>query len=357
MQNSLFSAVVQQLQQRTEFALAVCEPVALRLVAEYKLKATKSVYLQKLSPEALEIELLQLLSLQVKRIGKYAELRTQAKIWALLRAVLRRRCSGIVVSLESAHDKRELLIEQFLTEYLSKVWQKFCEEQHLPAHYQPRHPIQQAEWAAYVERYSCRKIRWLGGEEYLIRLRARDFNQRQSRDERKFTSKHNEDIDEFASENEAPVDRLERQHLQSKLVEQLMQCFQERKQEEVVRYFALLLSDASTSEIDTQLGLSTEERERLQERYKFHRDECLFRRYWRERLEALGHNLETLGLTPKELQAWHTKLTPEQQKIWAGWKGGASESEIAASVEISVKQIQSLWRDALLSAEKFRKRA
>jgi hypothetical protein len=360
-QNCLLTAVAQHLQERTQFALPICEQVANRLVTEYALMATKSVQLQRLSIEERDGQILNALSFQVGRIGEYTELRTQQRIWAKLMAVLRNQCSGLAVSAEWSANKRDPLIQVFLTEYLAKVWQQFRKERELPNHYQPRHPLQIAEWAAFAERYSRRQIRWRDPngnqcEERLIRLRALDFNKKLTRDEKIFTSLDNEGLDNIVIDREAPAEVQDRQLLQAKLVKQLIDCLKERQQEDVVRYFALLLSDTPTSEIQAILGLTTEERESLQERYKFHKDECLFRRYWRERLEALGHDLETLGLTTSELQAWCAKLPPEQRAIWEGLKHNESEAGIAASLQISVKKMQSLWRNALLSAEKFRNR-
>ncbi len=124
-----------------------------------------------------------------------------------------------------------------------------------------------------------------------------------------------------------------------------------------VRWLELHLQGFAQDAIAQELGLSTREAYRLREKIRYHAIRVFT---LKEQPDLVLSWLKTslqehnLGLTPDQWETFQASCTPVQCKIIQGLKSGQSFDDIAAAVNLKVKQVMGEWADLYLNAQSLR---
>ena len=139
------------------------------------------------------------------------------------------------------------------------------------------------------------------------------------------------------------------------MVDELMVYLKEKKQEDCADYFSLRLRDLPASEIETILGLTSRERDYLQQRFKYHLLRFALTHHWELVHEWLGIELEkNLGLTPQQWEHLHVKMDQSQKKLLQLKQQGLSDADISQALSLSPTQIRKHWSRLLEQAWELR---
>ena len=157
-------------------------------------------------------------------------------------------------------------------------------ENKLAPTYRPQTLLELAEYMAFTERYAKRRIPLPGRQQQLIILRAQTFSQQQPPetcvDIEKAAEGSTNDGD--GSWEDPAVQQLRtamatqpepepsEETLRSVVINELISYLEERQQGDCADYFALRLKDLSAQEIEAILGLTSRQRDYLQQRFKYH---------------------------------------------------------------------------------------
>ncbi|MEO0540209.1 MAG: HetZ-related protein 2 [Cyanobacteria bacterium P01_A01_bin.105] len=123
------------------------------------------------------------------------------------------------------------------------------------------------------------------------------------------------------------------------------------------QWLELHLQGYTQDAIAQQLDLSIKQVYRLREKISYHAVRIFT---LKEQPDLVAGWLKTslcehnLGLTVAEWQTYWPTLTPSQQQIIDGLRGGASVDAIAAQLSLKPKQVTSEWAKLYLSAQAFR---
>jgi hypothetical protein len=178
---------------------------------------------------------------------------------------------------------RYSLIEDFLQEFYTESLKAFRRENELDITYTPRSLLQLSEYMVFSECYAKRRIHLrFGNSQQLIVLRAQTFAKRQPTEtsvdiEQAFETAREEDGDagskmmqqiraKMVSDNVDSSDSV----LRDRVIEELIAYLQAQNQPACVDYLLLKMEDLSAPEIEKTLGLSTRERDYLQQKFKYH---------------------------------------------------------------------------------------
>ncbi|MFW6359838.1 MAG: hypothetical protein ACOC0N_11595, partial [Chroococcales cyanobacterium] len=132
--------------------------------------------------------------------------------------------------------------------------------------------------------------------------------------------------------------------LREKIIEELIQYFEQRNQPDCINYFILRLQDLPASEIDEILGLTPRQRDYLQQRFKYHLIRFALSHRWELVHQWLEVDLEkNLGLTLQEWQRFVTQLSPQQQKLLKLKQQGIPTEEIPTLLSKTPNQIDKQW--------------
>ncbi|MBW4508636.1 MAG: HetZ-related protein [Scytonematopsis contorta HA4267-MV1] len=256
------------------------------------------------------------------------------------------------------------LIEDFLQAFYIEGIKAFRRENELPEDYTPHTRLQLAEYMAFTEQYAKRRINLPGGNnQQLIILRAQGFARRQPQE----TAVDIEMAVEGAKseEGEAYQRSSTVQQLRSQLVSQpktdiaeeserdrviseLMQYLEAQGQKDCVDYLTLKLQDLSAPEIDEILGLTSRQRDYLQQRFKYHMEKFAKQHHWELVHQWLGAGLEQkLGLSAQQWEGFVNTLTEQQRQILQMKAAKHSDQAIAKAVKCTPKQLQKRWTQLL----------
>jgi hypothetical protein len=265
------------------------------------------------------------------------------------------------------------LIEDFLQGFYIEVLRAFRREHQVAASYTPRTRVELAEYMAFSEQYAKRRINLPGrNSQQLVILRAQGFAKGQPPE----TSIDIELAVESAKgeENEAqsrsaamqqvreqmvadaidPAESVER----DRVIEALLAYLEAQGQSDCVDYLTLKLQDLPAHEIDEILGLSSRQRDYLQQRFKYHVEKFSRTTNWQLVHEWLGADLDrNLGLSPQVWQQFVDQLSPKQQALVELKKRGADDVQIQAALKCTAKQAQKMWTQVLELAWQARNRA
>jgi hypothetical protein len=115
-----------------------------------------------------------------------------------------------------------------------------------------------------------------------------------------------------------------------------------------VEYLKLKLQDLCAPEIDQILGLTSRERDYLQQRFKYHVEKFAKNHQWQLVHQWLGAGLEQkLGLTSGQWDIFVSVLSPEQQQILQLKITRHSDQAIAKAIKCTPKQLQKRWTQML----------
>lgn len=251
------------------------------------------------------------------------------------------------------------LIEDFLQGFYIEVLKAFRRENQLPENYCPRTRLELAEYMAFTEHYSKRRITLPGRRsQQLIVLRAQGFAHRQPPEtaldlemaieaaKSEEAEQHNRSAvvqqvrEQMVAEATDPTDAV----LRDRVIAELIAYLESQGQVDCVNYLTLKLQDLSAPEIDEILGLSSRQRDYLQQRFKYHVEKFARSHCWQLVHQWLGADLDqNLGMPQNQWQAFLTELSLDQQQLLHLKSQKISDTEIAKILRCTPKQLQKRW--------------
>jgi hypothetical protein len=263
---------------------------------------------------------------------------------------------------------RYSLIEDFLQEFYVESLKAFRRENQLDDAYTPRSLIQLAEYMVFTECYAKRRIHLrYGSTQQLIVLRAQTFAKRQPSEtsvdiEQAFETARDEDSDagsklmqqiraKMVSDN---VDGSE-EVLRERVVEELVAYLTAQNQSACVDYLLLKLEDLSAPEIEKILGLTTRERDYLQQKFKYHIEKFAHVANWELVHQWLGAEIDRkLGLTDLQWEIFSAQLSSDQQEFMQLKQANHSKESIVKTLKLTDKKYQLRWAELLQLAGQIR---
>jgi hypothetical protein len=269
--------------------------------------------------------------------------------------------------LQLSFQARCTLIEDFLQGFYTEALRAFRRENELATDYQPKTRLQLAEYMAFTEQYAKRRINLPGRQsQQLIILRAQRFASRQPQEIAVDieTAMDSAKSDESEAYGRSPILQMIREQmvaqqvdpsegtLRDRVITELVQYLGEQDQQDCVDYLTLKLQDLSVPEIDQILGLSTRQRDYLQQRFKYHVEKfATSDTTWQLVHEWLGADLEkNLGLPPQLWQQFVGTLNGEQQELLTLKQTQMADAQIAKAMKCTPKQVQKRWAKLLDAA-------
>jgi len=261
-------------------------------------------------------------------------------------------------------EARYNLIEDFLQAFYIEAIKAFRRETELPENYTPRTQLQVAEYMAFTEQYAKRRINLpSGANQQLIVLRAQGFARRQPQEttvdiEMAVDSAKTEEAESYqrnvavqqirsqmiAKPGSDPSEESER----NRVITELMKYLESQGQSDCMNYLTLKLQDLSAPEIDQILGLTSRQRDYLQQRFKYHVEKFAKQHQWQLVHQWLGAGLEhKLGLSSQQWDIFWHQLTPQQQQIFELKTACQSDLLISKAVQCTPKQLQKRWTQML----------
>ncbi|MEH2057482.1 MAG: HetZ-related protein [Nostoc sp.] len=265
---------------------------------------------------------------------------------------------------ELGFDARYSLIEDFLQAFYIEAIKAFRRENELPNDHTPRTQLQLAEYMAFTEQYAKRRINLPGGaNQQLIILRAQGFARRQPQEttvdiEMAVESAKGEEAESYqrnsavqqlrsqmiAQTNFDPSEESER----DRVITELMKYLESQGQSDCMNYLSLKLQDLSAPEIDQILGLTSRQRDYLQQRFKYHVEKFAKQHHWQLVHQWLGAGLEQkLGLSSQQWEIFVNQLTEQQQQILQLKTARENDLAIAKTIKCTPKQLQKRWTQLL----------
>ena len=261
-------------------------------------------------------------------------------------------------------DARYNLIEDFLQAFYIEAIKAFRRETELPEDYTPRTQLQVAEYMAFTEQYAKRRINLPGGaNQQLIVLRAQSFARRQPQEttvdiEMAVDSAKTEEAESY--QRNVAVQQIRSQMIakpgfdpseeseRNRVITELMKYLESQGQSDCMDYLTLKLQDLSAPEIDQILGLTSRQRDYLQQRFKYHVEKFAKQHQWQLVHQWLGAGLEhKLGLSSQQWDTFWHQLTPQQQQIFELKTACQSDLLISKAVQCTPKQLQKRWTQML----------
>ena len=259
------------------------------------------------------------------------------------------------------------LIEDFLQEFYTESLKAFRRENELGNIYTPRNTIQLAEYMVFTECYAKRRIHLhYGRSQQLIVLRAQTFAKRQPHEtsvdiEQAFETAREEDGDgskmmqqiraKLVSENVDASDGV----LRDRVIEELVAYLESQNQSACVDYLLLKMDDRSTLEIEKILGLTTRERDYLQQKFKYHIEKFARVANWELVHQWLGAEIDRkLGLTEPKWEIFAAQLSIEQQTLIQLKQSNHSNESIMKALRLTEKKLTLRWSELLNLAAQIR---
>jgi hypothetical protein len=265
---------------------------------------------------------------------------------------------------ELGFEARYNLIEDFLQAFYMEAIKAFRRENELVEEYTPRTQLELAEYMAFTEQYAKRRINLpSGANQQLIVLRAQGFARRQPQEttvdiEMAVDSAKTEETESY--QRNLAVQQIRSQMVakstfdpsedseRDRVITELMKYLQSQGQEDCMNYLSLKLQDLSAPEIDQILGLTSRQRDYLQQRFKYHVEKFAKQHHWQLVHQWLGAGLEhKLGLSSQQWDVFWNQLTEQQQKIFQLKTTMENDQAIAKAVQCTPKQLQKRWTQML----------
>lgn len=263
---------------------------------------------------------------------------------------------------------RYSLIEDFLQEFYTESLKVFRRENELGDTYTPRSLLELAEYMVFTECYGKRRIHLrYGSSQQLIVLRAQTFAKRQPSEtsvdiEQAFETAREEDGDagsKIMQQIRAKMvsDSVETsdQSLRDRVIEELVAYFEAQNQSACVDYLLLKMEDLSAPEIEKTLGLSTRERDYLQQKFKYHIEKFARVANWELVHQWLGAEIDRkLGLTDRQWEIFAAQLSLEQQTFMTLKQSNHSDQSIMDTLRLTEKKFKLRWSELLQLAAQIR---
>lgn len=366
---ALADFALQELQGEMKTPSRSAQAVAMRIAKEVERICQKSDRIQ-ISGEV-EAWQITLAEHRLQKILQYYRLGSKqgrVELHSHLAAMIYRHVASFRSNLN--FQARYSMIEDFLQGFYIESLRAFRREHQLDVTYQPRTQLELAEYMAFTEHYAKRQIGLPGrNRQRLIVLRAQGFAKGQPPEtaidiEMAVESGKGEEAEIYSRspalqqvreqmvlETVDPADAVLRDRVVSKLIAYL----ESQNQPECVDYLTLKLQDLSASEIDRVLGLSSRQRDYLQQRFKYHVEKFARTQNWKLVHEWLGADVDQkLGMTSDKWEEFRAKLAPEMQQLLEMKRNQESDKAIATALKCTPKQVQKRWAQLLELASQTR---
>ena len=261
---------------------------------------------------------------------------------------------------------RYVLIEDFMQAFYIESLRAFRRENELEKTYQPRTRMELAEYLMFTEQYAKRRISLPGcRNQQLVVLRAKTFSRRLPPElsidiEQAVESARTEEAEMQARSSAAQqvrekmvseaIDPSEAV-LRDRIVQELIQYLKDQNQEECIDYFTLRLQDMAAPEIDEILGLTSRQRDYLQQRFKYHVERFARIHKWELVHQWLGAELDSrLGLSVEQWEEFWKGLDAVSQNLVSMKQLGVDNDTLAKAISCTPKQAQKRWFKLLTQA-------
>ncbi len=263
---------------------------------------------------------------------------------------------------------RYSLIEDFLQEFYTESLKVFRRENELGDTYTPRSLLQLAEYMVFTECYAKRRIHLrYGSSQQLIVLRAQTFAKRQPAEtnvdiEQAFETAREDDGEgaskvmqqiraKMVSDNVDPSDGV----LRDRVIKELIAYLEAQDRSDCVDYLLLKMEDLSAPEIEKTLGITSRERDYLQQKFKYHVEKFARVANWELVHQWLGAEVDQkLGLTDKQWEMLAAQMSVEQQTFVQLKQANHSDEAIMKSLRLTEKKFQLRWSELLNMAAQVR---
>ena len=146
--------------------------------------------------------------------------------------------------------------------------------------------------------------------------------------------------------------------LRDRIINELVSYLKSQNQQCCIDYLSLKLQDLSVAEIDDILGLTSRERDYLQQRFKYHIEKFAMNHNWELVHEWLGANLNhNLGMSPQLWSSFCADLTPDLRQLLDLKRNNTSDRDIATAIGCTPKQVHKRWSKLLQAAWEARNQA
>lgn len=280
---------------------------------------------------------------QCIRYYKLGSERGRIELHITLSAIIYRHIS--VPGAQVTYQARLSLMEDFLKNFYHEAMTVFRQENQMAADYRLRRGLALSEFMAFTEFYGKRRISLeRGRSQLLIVLRAQSFAKQQLRasDENTESAKGNALERKNTSFQRLWEDlSLRSDGWSQKNIDDLMAYLRENSEEDSADYFRLRLMDLPVSEIEKRLGLTAQERDSLQQRFKSHLLQFANAHHWELVHEWLSVELSNnFGLTPQQWDSLQVKMNQNQRKVLQLKQQSLPERDIAQTLDLSLTQIR-----------------
>jgi hypothetical protein len=256
---------------------------------------------------------------------------------------------------------RYSLIEDFLQEFYTESLKVFRRENELGDTYTPRSLLQLAEYMVFTECYAKRRIHLrFGSSQQLIVLRAQTFAKRQPAEtnvdiEQAFETARDEDGEgaskvmqqiraKMVSDNVDPGEGM----LRDRVIKELIAYLESQDRSDCVDYLLLKMEDLSAPQIEQALGITSRDRDYLQQKFKYHVEKFARVANWELVHQWLGAEIDQkLGLTDKQWKILETQLSVEQQTLLQLKQANHSNESIMRTLRLTEKKFQLRWSELL----------
>jgi hypothetical protein len=365
---AIFQLLYQELNQATKASEQNCHDVAMRITAEVYRICSESKRIQ--ASGAIESSAMALAKHRLQQCLRYYQSgssRGRVELHSTLSAIIYRYINPPQRQL--SYQGRLTIIEDFLQGFYLEALNAFRRETQLEKTYSPRTLLELSEYMAFTERYGKRRIPLPGRQQQLIILRAQTFSQQQPPETCVDIEQASEGSSSEAdgSWEDPAVQQLrsamatqpepepQEETLRSVVVTELISYLEERQQNDCADYFALRLQDLSAQEIESILGLTSRQRDYLQQRFKYHLIRFALLHRWELVHEWLEADLRTnLGLTPQQWDTYVEQLDEKQRSLIELKQQGLSDDKIAKTLGLSMAQLQKRWFKILEQAWEIR---
>ncbi|GAX42209.1 hypothetical protein NIES4075_32090 [Tolypothrix sp. NIES-4075] len=361
--DALIKLLCKEMQAAVKATPASVESVVKRIVKEVERICDKSYRIQ--SSGEVKSWQLTLARHRLQKCLRYYQLGSKqgrVELHSHLGAIVYRHIA--TASGELKFEARYNLIEDFLQAFYIEAIKAFRRENELPENYTPRTQLELAEYMAFTEQYAKRRINLPGGaNQQLIILRAQGFARRQPQEttvdiemavesakgEEGESYQRNSAVQQVRSQMLAqasfdPAEESER----DRVIAELMKYLESQGQSDCVDYLTLKLQDLSAPEIDSILGLTSRQRDYLQQRFKYHVEKFSKQHHWQLVHQWLGAGLDhKLGLSSQQWETFLNQLSPQQQQILQMKSAKHSDQAIAKAIKCTPKQLQKRWTQLL----------
>ena len=368
---TLAAVVLKELQGAAKTKPAKAETVALRIAKEVERVCFKSHRIQNSGEvRSWQLSLARHRWQKCLQYYKLGSKQGRVELHSLLASIIYRHIASLATQLN--FQGRYNLIEDFLQGFYIESLRAFRREHVLEQDYTPKFKLELAEYIAFTEQYAKRQIGLPGrNRQRLIVLRAQGFAKGQPPEtaldiEMAVESPKGEEAESFSrsyavqqvreqmvSETVDPAEAV----LRDRVVSELINYLSAAGQEQCIDYLRLRLQDYQASDIDQKLGITSRQRDYLQQRFKYHVEKFARSQNWQLVHQWLGADIDQkLGMTTEQWDAFLVTLSTEEQQILQLKRKGEDEKAIATAIKCTPKKLQKHWAKLLEMAWGFRNR-